>query len=219
MTEKVKYAAIKAGVFLFFIRMTWRWTAGSEPDNLCQLCISIASQSAIDKVRENGWTPPLIPGTLGGIRANTRTRTSVISPFLSSCPLSFPLFLCRLLYSTFSGLCLSSRPLKSLTHTHTPWLIFQVYMDEGCTVCSSLRVCSCSCVSEDAKTVNSSRLRIVSTCLLISPSIPPSPLCCSWMFSHRLNLLPIFTLWVHEGPYLWPGYLSTFFGYLFLERY
>ncbi len=129
MTEKVKYAAIKRGVFPFFpLRMTWRWTAGTEPDNLCQLCISVASVSAIVKVRENGWTPPLILGTLEGIRVNTRTRTSVISPFLSAPLVLYPflLFLCCFLYSD-SRVC--SLPLAfhfssahislSLSHTHT----------------------------------------------------------------------------------------------------
>lgn len=79
--NKVKYVAIKqaASPVLFF--ETWRWTAGTKPDHFCQLCSSWASLSAIVKVKENGWTPPLIPGTLRGIRADTRTRTSVISLF------------------------------------------------------------------------------------------------------------------------------------------
>lgn len=51
MTEKVKYAAIKEEYFFSFIE--WRG-AGGEPDNLLQRCMSIASQSALDKVRENG---------------------------------------------------------------------------------------------------------------------------------------------------------------------
>lgn len=76
------------------LRMTWRWTVGIGPDNLCRLSISMASQCATVKVRENGWTPPLIRGTLGGIRANTRTRTSVISSFLSA-PL---ILLCRFFF-------------------------------------------------------------------------------------------------------------------------
>lgn len=77
--------------FFSALRMTWRWTVGIGPDNLCRLGISMASQCATVKVRENGWTPPLIRGTLGGIRDNTRTRTSVISSFLSA-PL---ILLCR----------------------------------------------------------------------------------------------------------------------------
>lgn len=70
------------------------WSVSFLPDNLCRLGISMASQCATVKVRENGWTPPLIRGTLGGIRANTRTRTSVISSFLSA-PL---IFLCRFFF-------------------------------------------------------------------------------------------------------------------------
>lgn len=147
MTEKVKFAEIKPGVFLFFpLRMTWRWTVGIGPDDLCRLGISMASQCATVKVRENGWTPPLIRGTLGGIRANTRTRTSVISSFLSA-PL---ILLCRFLFSQilsavlffsrhYWGWGLYKDTLHPPSHTH---YLFQVYsIRMACAVCSSLSMC------------------------------------------------------------------------------
>lgn len=82
MTKEKENVHQKNKALLFFPVMTCRWTVGTESNNRCQLCISIAFQRATLKVRENGWTPPLIPGTLGGIIANTRTRTSVISLLL-----------------------------------------------------------------------------------------------------------------------------------------
>lgn len=130
---KGKICSNKMRSAAFFLRMTWRWTAGTKPDYFCQLCISIASQHAIVKVRENGWTPPLITGTLVGIRANTRTWT-VISPFLSA-PLSPTVY--YFLVSFFFTYSLSWFTLVTptlITHHHH----LQVYMDDECAVCLSL---------------------------------------------------------------------------------
>lgn len=98
-TENIKYADIKNG------ERDVEMNCGHGAKQSLPAFTAIAFQSAIVKVGENGWTPPLIPGALGGIRANTRTGTLPNSPS-HFYPLCFPVFLFFSVFLFFNSSCL-----------------------------------------------------------------------------------------------------------------
>lgn len=98
-TENIKYVDIKNG------ERDVEMNCGHGAKQSLPAFTAIAFQSAIVKVGENGWTPPLIPGALGGIRANTRTGTLPNSPS-HFYPLCFPVFLFFSVFLFFNSSCL-----------------------------------------------------------------------------------------------------------------